>query len=54
MSTLSFCPKNVNNIDKIAFPKKPVMKIFKSNFPCTTDAIPPKTESKAAIIAIAK
>ena len=44
----------VSNIDKIAFPKNPDINIFISNFLFITDATPPKTESNAAIIAIAK
>ena len=39
---------------RIAFPKKPVTNIFKSKFLFITDVIPPKTESNAAIIAIAR
>ena len=54
MSTFNFCPSIVNNIAKIAFPKNPDIKIFISNFLFITDAIPPNTESNAAIIAIAK
>ena len=54
MSTFSFCPKYVNKIDRIAFPKKPVTNIFKSNFLFSTATSPPKIESSAATIAIAK
>ena len=38
----------------MAFPKKPDTNIFKSNCLFKVDAIPPNTESNAAIIAIAK
>ena len=41
-------------MDNIAFPKNPDTKIFKSKFFFNVAAIPPNTESKAAIIAIAK
>ena len=54
ISTFNFCPNIVNKIDKIAFPKNPVINIFKSKFLFITDVIPPNTESSAAIIAIAK
>ena len=54
ISTFSFCPKYVSNIERIAFPKNPEINIFKSKFLFTTEAIPPNTESNAAIIAMAK
>ena len=41
-------------IESIAFPKNPVTNIFKSKFFFNKELIPPKTESNAAIIAIAK
>ena len=44
----------VNKIESIAFPKNPVTNIFKSKFFFNKELIPPKTESNAAIIAIAK
>jgi len=44
----------VSSIAVIAFPKNPETKIFKSKFPFITATIPPKTESIAATIAIAK
>ena len=54
ISTFNFCPKYVNNIDKIALQKKPEIKIFKSKFLFKTEEIPPKTESNAANTPIAK
>jgi len=54
MSTFNFCPRYVNSIESIALPKNPVTNIFKSKFFLKVDAIPPNTESNAAIIAIAK
>ena len=43
-----------DGIESIAFPKNPDINTFKSKFPFNVAVIPPKTESKAAIIAIAK
>ena len=54
ISTFNFSPRYVKSIAKIAFPKKPDTKILISKFFFKTDVIPPKTESSAAIIAIAK
>ncbi len=54
ISTSNLSPKYVKSIAKIAFPKKPDTKIFISKFLFSTEFIPPNTESKAAIIAIAK
>jgi len=54
MSTFNLSPKNVNSIDKIAFPKNPDTKTLKSKFPFNVEDIPPNIESKAATIAIAK
>lgn len=54
ISTFNFCPKNVSNIESIAFPKNPETKTFKLKFPFKKAVIPPNTESIAAIIAIAK
>ena len=54
ISTFSFWPKKVSNIDNIALPKKPDTKTFKLKFPFINAVIPPNTESIAAIIAIAK
>ena len=54
MSTFNFCPNIVSKIARIALPKNPVMKIVRLKFFFRVATIPPKTESNAAIIAIAK
>ena len=54
ISTFNLFPKNVNKTAVILFIKNPETKTFISKFFCTTDFIPPKTESSAAIIPIAK
>ena len=53
ISTFNLFPKSVNKIASILLQKKPEIKILKSNSPFNVPEIPPKTESNAAIIAIA-
>ena len=54
MSTFSLEPKYVNNIDKIAFPKKPDIKTPILKFLFKDATIPPNIVSSAATIPIAR